>query len=202
MSSFSNNLEPKKNKKFNKNFFNDLIKLLKNSFENLIFLHLYPKTSIKIFLQVLQFDGSLIQTSINAITLALISSGILIKDYLIGITLANISNSSFNNNNYLIDLTNFEQNDLPNLTVAVLPRTKKISLIHLDSRINIDNFQSSLQIAIDAALVLQVELDREVRRWSAELDASFHDPIIYKSIQPTGLVAQQNPHLLIDQEMN
>jgi ribonuclease PH len=53
---------------------------LKKTFESTILTSLYPKSSISIFVEVLQADGGDYAVCVNAATLALIDAGIPIRD--------------------------------------------------------------------------------------------------------------------------
>ena len=54
---------------------------IKQIFEACIQTHLYPRSQIDIFVQVLHADGGEVPASINAITLALIDAGIALNDF-------------------------------------------------------------------------------------------------------------------------
>ncbi|KAH9449104.1 hypothetical protein MJO29_009965 [Puccinia striiformis f. sp. tritici] len=123
-------------------------------------LHLYPRSTIDIYVQVLQQDGALLQAAIDVTTPALIGTGVLISDYILSISVGALLTPSC----LLLDLTSSEQTDLPNLTIVVLPQSQKLTLLQLDTRINILTFESLLGIGLEACLVLQLKMDREVRR--------------------------------------
>ncbi|EFP74447.2 Exosome non-catalytic core component [Puccinia graminis f. sp. tritici] len=173
--------------------FADLAQAIQNTFEPVVMLHLYPRSTIDIYVQVLQQDGALLQAAINVTTLALIGAGVSISDYVLSVSVGALSTPSCP----LLDLTNSEQTDLPNLTIAVLPRTQKLTLLQLDTRINILTFESLLEIGLEACLVLQLEMDREVRRWATLLNSSIHNSLDYKSHSAQGPVADQNPQIMM-----
>lgn len=172
--------------------FADLAQSIQNTFEPVVMLQLYPRSTIDIYIQVLQQDGALLQAAINLTSLALVAAGVSVTDYVLSISVGALSKPL----SPLLDLTNIEQTDLPNLTIAVLPRTQKLTLLQLDTRINILTFESLLKIGLEACLVLQREMDREVRRWSNLLSFSIHNSLDYRSNPTTqGPVSDQNPGL-------
>lgn len=69
----------------------------------------------------------------------------------------------------LLDLTNIEESDLPNLTVAVLPRTGKITLLTLETRIHVDRFEQMFQMAGAACKVMHGEMTTAVQRRTEKL---------------------------------
>jgi exosome complex component RRP41 len=56
---------------------------IKQIFEACIQTHLYPRSQIDIFVQVLHADGGELAASVNAITLALIDAGIALNDFVV-----------------------------------------------------------------------------------------------------------------------
>jgi exosome complex component RRP41 len=58
----------------------------------------------------------------------------------------------------MLDLTLVEENDTPNLTVAVMPRTGKVTLLTMDSRLHADRFKDVITLASTACKVIHVEM--------------------------------------------
>ncbi|KAG8907189.1 Exosome non-catalytic core component [Tulasnella sp. 403] len=130
---------------------------IKSTFEPIIQTQLYPRSQIDIFVQVLQQDGGLLQAAINATTLALIDAGIALTDFVCSITCA------LHDTVTLLDLTNVEESDLPNLTAAVLPRSGNITLLTLETRIHVDRFEEMFRMAGAAGKVIHAEMLRAVQ---------------------------------------
>ena len=116
---------------------------IKTIFNQVIKLEYYTKSEININVLVLQNDGNYKSASINAVSLALINSGIFIKDSVVGINVGYLDetvmeNGVFNDqaifdeeNKIIYDLQfNEEKNYIPALNIAYLPHSKKI--IHLE----------------------------------------------------------------------
>lgn len=74
----------------------------------------------------------LLQTSINATTLALIDAGVAMADYVAAITCGVCSTQP------LLDLTSLEESDVPHLTLAVMPKTSKVTLVTMETRLHVD----------------------------------------------------------------
>ena len=125
---------------------------VKSTFEPIIQTHLYPRSQIDIFVQVLQQDGGLLQASINATTLALIDAGIALTDYVCGITCA------LHDTVPLLDLNAIEESDLPNLTAGFLPKSGKVTLLTLETRIHLDRFEEMVRMTEDAGKVVHEEM--------------------------------------------
>lgn len=86
----------------------------------------FPKTQIDIYLQIFQNDGGLLQSCINAATMALVDAGIPMLDYVCACSAGCIDKEP------VLDLNNLEESaDTPELTVAILPRTGKVTLLEV-----------------------------------------------------------------------
>jgi exosome complex component RRP41 len=55
----------------------------------------------------------------------------------------------------LLDLLQVEEQSLPNLTIAVLPRSGKITLCNLETRVGVLRFEEMLRWGLEAGKVLQ-----------------------------------------------
>lgn len=93
--------------------------------------------------------------AINAVTLALLDAGIACSDYVLALTAGlHLSRSTT-----LLDLTLQEENSLPHLVLAILPRSGKITLAQLETRIHASAIEEMMSIAIRGCNVLQQELE-------------------------------------------
>ncbi|KAI5451129.1 Exosome non-catalytic core component [Naganishia albida] len=131
---------------------------VRDTFEPVILLNLYPRTEISIYLQVLGSDGGILSTAINATTLALIDAGIAMQDYTTSLTVG------LHLTQPLLDLSGPEEQSLPHLTIAALPGTGKVSLATLETRVHVDRFEEMLRVGGEACRVLHEEMRGEVRR--------------------------------------
>ena len=111
---------------------------------------------------IMWFIGVL-QAAINATTLALIDAGIALFDYVVAVS------AGLHSTSILLDLTNTEELDLPHLTVAVMPRSGKVTLLNMESRLHVTRFEDVLKVAGQAAGVLREEMGSAVRRRSKSL---------------------------------
>ena len=119
-------------------------KTIKTIFSQIVKLELYKKSEININVLVLQNDGNYKSASINAVSLALINSGICINDSVVGINVGYLDESVMENgilndqnifdeeNKVIYDLQfNEEKNYIPALNIAYLPHSKKIIYLEL-----------------------------------------------------------------------
>lgn len=139
---------------------------IKSTFEPIVQTSLYPRSQIDINVQVLQSDGSLLQAAINATTLALIDAGIGMNDYVCAITCA------LHDLTPLLDANSLEESDLPNVTVGILPRSSKATLVTLESQLSVDRFDAILQLTGQASLAIHEEMVQAVKARTDKLALS------------------------------
>lgn len=125
---------------------------IKSTFEPVIQTSLYPRSQIDIFVHVVQQDGGLLQACINGTTLALMNAGIPMIDFVCAFS------GGVHSTFPLLDLTQLEESDIPNVTIAVLPKTRKVSLVTMETRLHVDRFEEIFRLATDAGLVLHEEM--------------------------------------------
>ena len=130
---------------------------IKSTFEPVVQTSLYPRTQIDIYVHVLQQDGGLVQASINATTLALVCAGIPLLDLVCAVT------GGVHSTSPMLDLTTLEENDIPHLTVAVMPKTGNVTLVTMETRLHVDRFGDIFRLACDAAKVVHAEMKKAVR---------------------------------------
>ncbi|TCD66515.1 Exosome non-catalytic core component [Steccherinum ochraceum] len=141
----------------------ELAASIRQTFEPIIQTSLYPRSEISIFVHILQQDGGLLPASINATTLALLTAGIPLTDYVTAMTCGVHSTTS------LLDLTILEENDLPHLTVASLPRTGKVTLVTMETRLHAERVTECLKIAGEAGKILHKEMKKAVEARTQKL---------------------------------
>lgn len=130
----------------------ELASLVKSTFEPVVQTHLYPRSQIDIFIQVVQQDGGLLPACLNGTTLALATGGVAMFDFVCAIS------GGVHSTSPLLDLNTLEENDVPHMSVAVMPRTGRVTLVTMDTRLHLDRFEEIFRLAIDASTVLHDEM--------------------------------------------
>lgn len=137
--------------------------MIKSTFEPVIQTSLYPRSQIDIFVHILQQDGGALQACINATTLALSNAGVPLLDFVCAVT------GGVHITSPLLDLTTLEENDVPHVTVAVMPRTGKVTLVSMETRLHVDRFEEVFRVACEAGKILHGEMRRVVRGRTTKL---------------------------------
>ena len=129
---------------------------------------------------------ALLQASINATTLALISAGLPLSDYVCALSLASYPSISptapaqippfetttqsvphsnkdtgtvGSGSTTILDLCQAEEQALPCLTVAVLPRSSKVTLVSLETRVGVGRFEEMLRWGVEGSKVVQAAME-------------------------------------------
>jgi len=153
----------------------ELVATIKSTFEPVIQTHLYPRSEINVYVQVVQQDGGLLQACINATTLALITAGIPLYDFVCAVT------GGVHSVSPMLDLTTLEENDIPHVTIAVMPKTNRVTLVTMESRLHVDRFEELLKLAAEAGKVLHTEMKDAIDRRTRVL------------VNTIGLIAHRDP---------
>jgi exosome complex component RRP41 len=137
-----------------------------NAFSSSLLTHLYPRSTIQITLHILSQDGSLLAACLNAATLALIDAGIPMTDYIIACTAGSTSSYSSNDESAdpLLDLNSLEEMELPFLTVGTLGAGEKVSVLVMETRVQIGRLESMLAVGVDGCKQVREILDEVVRK--------------------------------------
>lgn len=119
----------------------------RQALERVVFLEYFPKTSIDVFVEVLQADAGTRCAALTAASVALADAGIPMKDLIVACAAGKV------NDTIVLDLGKDEDNkgqaDLP---IAILPRTKEITLLQMDGNLTKKEFDQTLELAIKGCL--------------------------------------------------
>ncbi|KAL9058617.1 MAG: hypothetical protein Q9162_001624 [Coniocarpon cinnabarinum] len=160
---FSGNDRTKRSKNDKRNA--ELQHTISRAFSTQCFTHLYPHSTINVTLHVLTQDGSLLAACINAATLALVDAGIPMQHYISACTAGSTSSYSSNEEaaDPLLDLNSLEEAELPFLTVATVGGTDQVSVLIMDTRVQMQRVEGMLALAIDGCRSILNTLDLIVK---------------------------------------
>jgi exosome complex component RRP41 len=136
----------------------ELSKVIREALEPVIMSEFFPRTTIDIFIEVLQADAGTRCAGITAASLALADAGIPMRELVAGCAAGKIEGK------VVLDLSDIEDKkgeaDLP---VAFMPKSNAISLIQMDGSLSEAEFNQALDMSIDACRKIY-EMQREVLR--------------------------------------
>jgi exosome complex component RRP41 len=128
--------------------------------------NLYPRSKIDIYIQILQQDGGLLQACINGTTLSLANAGIPLVDFVCAVT------GGIHSTFPILDLTSLEESDVPNVTVAMMPRTGEVTLVITETRVHMDQFEEVFKLASEAGKIIHNEMKDAVKSRTGMLVAA------------------------------
>jgi exosome complex component RRP41 len=136
----------------------ELSKVIREALEPAIMSEYYPRSTIDIFIEVLQADAGTRCAGITAASLALADAGIPMRELVAGCAAGKIDGR------VVLDLSDVEDKqgeaDLP---VALMPKSNMVSLLQMDGSLTEDEFNQALEISTDACRKIY-ELQREALR--------------------------------------
>ncbi|PKK81606.1 MAG: exosome complex exonuclease Rrp41 [Thermoplasmata archaeon HGW-Thermoplasmata-2] len=142
----------------------ELSKVIGHAFENVILLEKYPKSSVDIFIEVLQADAGTRCAGVAAASVALADAGIPMRSLVAACAAGRI------NGKVCLDLNKEEDNygdaDLP---VGVAARTGEIVLMQMDGDLSLEEFDEALSLAIEGcAKVNEIQRQALLDRYRSE----------------------------------
>ena len=122
----------------------ELSKVVREALEPAVFLEYYPKTSIQVYIEILQADGGTRCAGITTAALALADAGIPMRDLVVACAAGKADGKM------LVDLMDTEDKvgdaDVP---VAYMPNLNAITLLQMDGNLSVDEFETAVNMAVD-----------------------------------------------------
>jgi exosome complex component RRP41 len=133
----------------------ELSKVIRESLEPALFLELYPRTGVDLYIEVLQADGGTRCASITAAALAIADSGVPMRDLVVACAAGKVDDT------VVVDLFDAEDKlgaaDVP---VAYMPALNAVTLLQMDGILSPDEFQKAVDMAMDGCKKIY-ELQKE-----------------------------------------
>ncbi|MHA1836157.1 MAG: exosome complex exonuclease Rrp41 [Candidatus Odinarchaeia archaeon] len=119
----------------------ELSMVITQALQPAVFLEYYPRTSIDVYIEILEADGGTRCASINAASLALANAGIPLRDLVVACAAGKADGQ------IILDLNDVEDKygevDLP---IAMMPRKNEITLLQMDGNLTVDEFKKALEL--------------------------------------------------------
>jgi len=121
----------------------ELSKVITEALEPSIFVEYYPRTSIDVFIEVLQADGGTRCASITAASLALADAGIPMRDMMTACAAGKIDDT------IVLDLNDTEdKKGTADVPVALMPNFNAVTLLQMDGILAYPEFESAVNLAL------------------------------------------------------
>ena len=136
----------------------ELSKVIREALEPAIMSEYFPRSTIDIFIEVLQADAGTRCAGITAAALALADAGIPMRELVAGCAAGKVDGK------VVLDLSDVEDKqgeaDLP---VALMPKSNVVCLLQMDGSLTEDEFKQALDMATDACRRIY-EMQRDALR--------------------------------------
>jgi exosome complex component RRP41 len=122
----------------------ELSKVIREALEPAIFLEYYPRTSIQVYIEILQADGGTRCAGITTASLALADAGIPMRDLVVACAAGKVDGK------IALDLMDTEDKvgeaDVP---IAFMPNLNAITLLQMDGNLSVDEFKNAIAMALE-----------------------------------------------------
>jgi len=122
----------------------ELSKVIREALEPSVFVDLYPRAGIDVFIEVLQADGGTRCAAITAASLAIADAGIPLRDLVVGCAAGKIDDA------VVLDLYDAEDKlgaaDVP---VAIMPNLNAVTLLQMDGILTPGEFETAVNMAVE-----------------------------------------------------
>lgn len=136
----------------------EISKVVSEAFSAVVFREQFPRTSVDVYIEVLQADAGTRCAGITAASVALADAGIPMRDLVASCASGKIAGQIAVDLNK--DEDNFGDADCP---MAVVARTGEIVLLQMDGHLTEDEFDRAMKLSMDAARRLN-DLQRDALR--------------------------------------
>ncbi len=144
----------------------EISKVISEAFASVVFTEQFPRTSVDIFIEVLQADAGTRCAGLSAASVALADAGVPMRDLLASCASGKIEGVVCLDLNK--DEDNFGDADCP---MAIVPRTGEIVLLQMDGHLTYDEFQKAMDLSIGAThRIYELQRDALRRRYSVTLE--------------------------------
>ncbi len=124
----------------------EISKVIRGALEPALILEMFPRTSIDVFIEVLQADAGTRVAGITAASLALADAGIPMRDLVAACAAGKIDGEIVLDLNK--DEDNYGESDIP---VAIMPLKNDITLLQMDGYLTKEEFVEAVRLAIKGA---------------------------------------------------
>jgi exosome complex component RRP41 len=136
----------------------EISKLTSEALSPAVFLEKFPRSSIDVFIEVLQAEGGTRCAGITAASVALADAGIPMRDMVVACAAGKA------NGQIVMDLSEWEDKEgEADVPVAIMPRTGEITLLQMDGQLTKDEFEQALDLAKEGCMKISEEQKKAIK---------------------------------------
>lgn len=127
----------------------ELSKVIREALEPSIFLEYYPRTSIDLFIEVLQANGGTRCAGITAASLALADAGVPMRDLTAACAAGKLEGQ------LVLDLNDSEDKEgEADVPLAYMPNLNAITLLQMDGQLTLEEFEKAIKLSLEGCTQL------------------------------------------------
>src|SRR2546427_9746225 len=150
----------------------EISKVISEAFSAVVFVEQFPRTSVDIFIEVLQADAGTRCAGLTAASVALADAGVPMRDLVTSCASGKIDDVVCLDLNK--DEDNFGDADCP---MAIVPRTGDVVLLQMDGHLTADEFDQAIDLSINATKkIYELQRDALRRRYAAVAQQALDHP--------------------------
>jgi len=142
----------------------ELSKVIREALESVVFTNLYPRTTIDVFIEIIEADGGTRTAAVTAASLALADAGIQMRDLVAGVAVGKVQGVLVLDIDQLED--EYGEADMP---VAMAPGLGWVTLLQLNGVLTGEEFRRAMELARKGIEVIYKMQREALRRKYAEL---------------------------------
>ena len=117
--------------------------VIKRALESVIFLEEFPRTTIDVYIEIIQADASTRCAALNAASIALADAGIPMRDLVASVSVGKVDGR------IVLDIAGKEDEEgEADMPIAYFPRRKEITLLQMDGIMTKEEFDQAIKLAI------------------------------------------------------
>jgi exosome complex component RRP41 len=142
----------------------EISKVSREAIDPVIIKEFYPRSTIDVFVEILQADAGTRSAGINAASVALADAGVPMRGLISSCAVGKVDNT------VVLDLVkeedNYGQADMP---VAMDVRTGEVTLLQMDGHLTLEEFEQALELGkIGCASIAEMQREALIHKYQGE----------------------------------
>jgi len=130
----------------------EISKITSEALTPAVFLEKFPRSTIDVFIEILEAEGGTRCAGITAAAVALADAGVPMRDLVVSCAAGKA------NGQVVLDLSEVEDKDgEADVPVAIMPRTGEVTLLQSDGNLTAEEFEKALDLAIEGCKKISKE---------------------------------------------
>jgi exosome complex component RRP41 len=122
-----------------------------------VFLERFPRSSIDVFIEVIEAEGGTRCAGISAASVALADAGIPMRDMVVSCA------AGKSNGQVVMDLSEWEDKEgEADLPIAIMPRTGEITMLQMDGHLTNEEFTQAIELAKEGCMKISEEQKKAI----------------------------------------